>query len=809
MKKNDASLKLLSYFLLLLPLVLGCKKESGQTQSIKISGLKEAVEVIRDDVGINHIYANNQHDLFFAQGYCAAKDRLFQFEIWRRQATGTVSEILGNRELKRDIGTRLFKFRGDMNIEMKHYHPDGIEIMTAYTNGVNAYIDEVLQNPELLPITFKALDILPQKWTTEVIISRHQGLLGNITEELDIGRAVAKVGSQKVKEYLWFHPKDPKIDLDSIINGNLLSNDILELYNAYRQPIKFIPEDIAPEYRLARGTEANTRHSAALENSKKDKLYVGSNNWVTSSGLSENGHMYMANDPHRRLAIPSLRYYAHLSAPGWNVIGGGEPEIPGISIGHNEYGAWGLTVFETDGEDLYVYDLNPNNPNQYKYNGAWEDMLVIKEKIVVKDSTDVVVDLKYTKHGPVTFIDLANDKAYAVKCAWLEPGGSPYLASLRMNQAKTWEEFRAACNFSHIPGENMIWGDTDGNIGWQAVGIAPIRRNFSGMVPIPGDGRYEWDGYLPIIEKPSLYNPAKGFIATANQNVTPEDYTEWDAIGFGWSDPYRGMRVNEFLGSGKQLNMEDMKQLQTDYLSIPARELVPILLHLNTTNPLLNKAIDQLKDWDFKLDKSSIAAGIYVAWEEELQNKLLDYFPDPEAETLMQYLQMAKLLEWILNPEKRFGKNSGKKRDAYLLGTFESAVKQLREEFGPDMNSWKYGQAEYKHVHIKHPLGEVVNATLNAKLNTVLKPRGGNQHTPGSTGSNKGQTSGATFRIIVDVNDWDKTVGSNPPGQSGNPDSPFYKNLYGQWANDAYFPVYFSKAKIDSVKSGKVLLVPN
>ena len=808
MKQNTSMLKQLPQILLLLLLALGCKNKTELTNSIKINGLNETVEVIRDEVGINHIYANNQHDLFFAQGYCAAKDRLFQFEIWRRQATGTVSEILGKRELKRDIGTRLFKFRGDMNTEMRHYHSDGIEILTAYKNGVNAYIEEVLQNPELLPITFKALNILPQKWTSEVIISRHQGLLGNITEELDIGRAVAKVGSQKVKEYLWFHPKDPKIELDPAIKGGLLSDDILELYNAYRKPLKFKPEDIVPQYRISKTEVAIANGTTSLENPKNDKIFVGSNNWVTSPNMSKNGHTYMANDPHRRLAIPSLRYYVHLSAPGWNVIGGGEPEIPGISIGHNDFGAWGLTVFETDGEDLYVYDLNPENPNQYKYNGAWEELKVIKEEIVVKDSTNVEVALRYTRHGPVTYVDSTNNKAYAVKCAWMEPGGSPYLASLRMNQAKTWEEFKEACNYSHIPGENMIWADSKGNIGWQAVGIAPIRRNFSGLVPVPGDGRYEWDGYLPIIQKPSLYNPAKGFIATANQNVIPEDYTEWDAIGYGWSDPYRGMRVNEVLGSGKKLNMGDMKQLQTDNLSIPARTLIPLVKNLNTSNPLSNLAKDQFNDWDFRLDKNSIAAAIYVAWEKELQTKLLEYIPDSEAEILIEYLQMARLIEWILNPEKKFGKNPGKKRDEYLLGTFESAVVGLQTKFGSDMNLWKYGQANYKHVQIKHPLGQVVNAELNAKFNTELRPRGGNQHTPGSTGSNNGQTSGATFRIIVDVNDWDNTVGSNPPGQSGNLESPFYKNLYDQWVNDKYFPVYFTKAKIDSVKSEKVLLVP-
>ena len=744
----------------------------------------------------------------FAQGYAAAKDRLFQFEIWRRQATGTVSEILGERELKRDIGTRLFKFRGDMTTEMDYYHHDGVEILTAYCDGVNAYIDEVTQNPEQLPVTFKALDILPQKWTPEVIISRHQGLLGNITDELKIGRAVAKLGTEKVKEYYWFHPKNPNIELDPSIDGSLLSEDILELYNAYRKTITFKPEDVVAEYRKKENGTAAAEENSLVQELEKDQSFLGSNNWVTAPTLSENGHAYMANDPHRRLAIPSLRYYVHLSAPGWNVIGGGEPEIPGVSIGHNDYGAWGLTVFSTDGEDLLVYDINPENPNQYKYQDNWEDMVVITETIKVKNSSERKVDLRFTKHGPITYVDDVNHKAYAVRCAWLEPGGSPYLASLRMDQAKTWEEFRDACNYSHIPGENMIWADTKGNIGWQAVGIAPIRNNFSGLVPVPGDGRYEWDGYLPIIDKPHAYNPSEGYIATANQNVTPETYTRWDAIGYSWSNPYRGMRIDEVLGSGGKLNREDMKKLQTDYLSIPARTLIPFIKEWKEGDDLVKKAHRQLLDWDFRLDKNSVAAGIYVAWEKELQENFLSYFPDTGAEMIIDELQMAKLLEWIQNPDKKFGKNAKKSVENYLRGTFRSAVKNLGQKFGNDISKWQYGQAKYKHVQMKHPLGEVVNTELQAKLNTEIKPRGGNQFTPGSTGSNENQSSGATFRIIVDVNDWDKTIGSNPPGQSGDPDNPFYKNLYDQWTDDEYFPVYFSKEKIDSVKQEQLLLIP-
>jgi penicillin amidase len=800
-------MKNLIKYLPILFMFISCNGGREYDYQIQIQDLLDNVEVIRDEAGINHIYAGNQHDLFMAQGYCAARDRLFQFEIWRRQATGTVAEILGPRELNRDIGTRLFKFRGDMKKEMQHYHPEGEAIVNAYVAGVNAYINEILENPDLLPVTFKALNIRPQEWTPEVVISRHQGLLGNIGTELSIGRAVAKLGPEKVKEYFWFHPKDPEIALDPSINGTLLFDDILALYNSFRSYVKFQPEDIIPEYRI-QGDSSTV--STDIENGQDihEQLWTGSNNWVVKPSLTANGHSYMANDPHRSLSIPSLRYMVHLSAPGWNVIGGGEPEIPGVSIGHNDYGAWGLTVFRTDGEDLYVYDLNPENLTKYWYQDGWEDMTLINESIPVKNSENVTVTLHYTRHGPVTYIDSLNHKAYAVRCAWMEAGGSPYLASLRMNQAESWDEFRGACNFSNIPGENMIWADREGNIGWQAVGIAPIRKNFSGLVPVPGDGRYEWDAYLPIIRKPNIDNPAKGFIATANQNVIPESYTRWDAMAYRWADPFRGDRINEVLGSGKKISMEDMMNLQTDYLSIPARTLVPFLRNISFDDSLAIKAKRYLMDWDYVLDKESIPAGIYTAWERELQRKMFEYMPDPEAQEVIANVQLTTLIRWIMNPETRFGNNAESKRDNYLAGTFITAVDGLSKRLGDNMAGWQYGQEKYKHVQITHPLGEVVNKELQNLLNTELMPRGGSQHTPGSTSGGNNQTSGASFRIIVDVNDWDSSVGTNAPGQSGDPDSRFYKNLFEPWAVDEFFPVYFSKSKIESVTVEKIKLIP-
>ena len=783
-------------------LLFGCDRTNQEHKSI--IGLQDNVEIIRDKWGINHIYAQNQRDLFFAQGYAAAKDRLFQFEIWRRQATGTVAEILGEREIQRDIGTRLFQFRGDLEEELNYYHEDGLEIIAAYTEGVNAYIQEVLKDSNQLPIQFKILDILPQKWTPEVVISRHQGLLGNINQELEVGRAVALLGEEQVKDLYWFHPKDPLLTLDPTLNKDLLFDDILDLYNAYRKPVSFQLEDISPAFRASNDATL----SAIIPNKEEDILSIGSNNWVTMGHLMEDGNTYMANDPHRRVAVPSLRYMVHLVAPGWNVVGGGEPEIPGVSIGHNEYGTWGLTVFRTDGEDLYVYDLNPDDLNQYKYQDEWKSMNVISETIKVKGSEDVQTELRYTHHGPVAYIDSTHFKAYAVRCAWLEPGGSPYLASLRMDQAKNWEEFRIACNYSHIPGENMIWADKDGNIGWQAVGIAPIRRNFSGLVPVPGDGQYEWEGYLPIVEKPNAYNPASGFIATANQNVTPNDYEQWDAIGFSWSDPYRGNRVNEVLDAGGKLTMDDMKALQVDYQSLPARVLVPLLTDLDLEG-IANEARQRLSGWDFNLTPNSIEAAIYVMWENQIKEDAVSQFVPQKAQNVITQIQLKRILDWIQAPDARFGANPSEGRDQFLKEAFIDGIKKLRETLGEDIDQWQYGQKKLKHTYLEHALGPWINDELKAQLNLGPLPRGGNAYTPGSTGSNLLQSSGATFRMIVNTGDWDASVGTNAPGQSGDPSSPFYSNLFESWVKDEYFPVYYSRDKVEAASVDKMVLKPS
>lgn len=793
--------------------VLAPDRAAAQRDTLRLEGqgLQEPVEIIRDRYGINHIYAANQPDLFFAQGYSAARDRLFQFEIWRRQATGTVSEILGPRELKRDIGTRLFRFRGDLEAELRHYHPDGPEIVGSFVRGVNAYITETQRNPELLPIEFELLGIIPGLWTPEVVISRHQGLLGNIGSELSYGRAVARLGPEKVLELTNFGPGVPDLALDPAIDGELLSRDILEIYNAFRRGIRFEPSDITPAYRARPGADvalaaANAELVAELE--WRERRNIGSNNWVVSGRLTASGQPIMANDPHRALAAPSLRYWVHLVAPGWNVMGGGEPVLPGVSIGHNEYGAWGLTVFSTDGEDLYVYDTDPANPNRYRYRDGWEEMRVIRETINVRDQPAHLAELKYTRHGPVVYEDRENGKAYAVRAAWMEIGGAPYLASLRMDQARSWEEFREACTYSHIPGENMVWADRDGNIGWQAVAIAPVRPNWSGLVPVPGDGRYEWDGYLPIEELPHALNPERGYIATANNNLIPEGYPHRTAVGWSWADPYRWARIDEVLSSGRDFTIEDMMELQTDPLAIPARLLVPLLGAVEIGGGEAERARRLLLDWDYRLEASSVPAGIYVAWEGRLRDNVEDLVMSDEAQSLLSGVALSSVVEWLRAPDSRFGSDPIAGRDALLARSLRQAVGDLRERLGAEMSGWHYGQPDYKHVSIRHPLSEAVSDELRDVLDVGVLPRNGYGSTVQATGGNDNQSSGASFRIIASPADWDATVGANTPGQSGVPDSPYYRNLFELWAEDEFFSAYYSRARVEEVAENVTVIAP-
>ena len=793
--------RILAALLLMLPLAASA---AAPSETLSLPGLTQPVEIIKDHWGIAHIYAKNESDLFFAQGFNAARDRLFQLELWRRQATGTMSEILGPKELKRDVGNRLFQYRGDMKQELDWYHPGSAAIIEAFAKGVNAYINQTEQNPALLTPEFRMLGIKPGKWTPAVVISRFNGLMRNLDEEMNTALAVRTIGGDKVKSLSHYQPAKPNLTIDPAINASLLSKNILEYYNAFRAPLKFTPDQLLAGYRAQDARKLASIIPSQQEMSDR-RADMGSNNWVVSGRLTESGMPMVVGDPHRVQKVPSLRYWVHLNAPGWNVIGAGEPAIPGVSYGHNDHGAWGYTIYSADTEDLYVYEINPANPLQYKYGNGWETMKVVREAIPVKGRAAENVALKFTRHGPVVFEDKANRKAYAVRAAWLEPGGAPYLGTLRINQARNWEQFSDAISYARIPALNWVWGDRSGTIGYNAATIAPRRENFSGLVPVPGDGRYEWKGFLPIKDLPQVLNPEKGFHNTSNEYQVPPGYRHWDAIQYVWTDPYRGRAVAEVLGSGRKFSVADMTVLQSNNLSIPARSIVPLLRDIAIPGPVSRQAADRLLHWNFFLDKNSVEAGIYELFQRSLIDNVRPIIVPAAAKDFISP-PMTRIIAALMAPDGSFGADPIAGRNALLVKSLDQTVADLTKRFGPDMTKWTLGA--YHYARIFHPMSDAMRPEQQAKFDVGRLPRGGDAYTITATGAADVQTDGASFKIVSDTYDWDNSVGLNNPGQSGDVNDPHYRDLYEIWARDRYFPVFFSRPKVESVSEKVINLTP-
>ena len=792
---------------LLLALLLGVPRDAkaqspAQSPPITTKGLRAPVTLARDSAGIVHIEAANEHDLFFAQGYSAARDRLFQLELWRRQATGTMAEVLGPRWVSRDRASRLLRYRGSMTTELAHYHPRGATIIGAFVNGVNAYVDQVRANPALMPQELTWLGITPQHWTPAVVISRHNALASNAADEPTTARAVREIGEAAVARRKRYELSPVRLELDSLVARALDAApgaSMLAAYNDFKQ---------APTFRTAELPEALRRAAPPLDTATPSFDRWESNNWVIAGSRTASGKPIVANDPHRTIAAPSLRYMVHLKAPGWDVIGGGEPAIPGVAIGHNEHGAWGLTIFGIDAEDLYTYALDVKDLRAYRYRGASERMREVRDTIRVKGAAPVVVTLQYTRHGPVVMTDSVKRIAVALRAAWLEPGGAPYLASLRLDQARTWSEARTALSFARMPALNWIWADTSGAIGWQSAGIAPIRKNWDGLVPVPGDGRFEWSGFLPISQLPHETSPSRGYVGTANALNVDASYAHSNALARTWAEPFRRDRLREVLDTTRQATLSQMMALQHDETALPARALVPLIKQIALTSAAAMAARDTLLRWDGVLSANSRGAAIYVAWERKLLTHTANMVLPLEARPLLRTVSLSQTIEWLTHPDSLLGENPTVARNFILFRSFNEAVSDLSRRFGKDIADWRYGDATMHHVRIAHPLDGVIADSIRPRLSLGPLARGGYANTLNATGNTDNQTAGASFRVVMDLANWDGAMVTNTPGQSGDPRSPYYSNLFVPWVRGEYAPLPYSPRAVKARTAEMVVLRP-
>jgi penicillin amidase len=744
---------------------------------MKVAGLQKPVTVMRDRWGVAHIYAASQHDLFFAQGFVVAQDRLFQMELWKRSGQGRLAEILGSAALQRDVNARRLRYRGDMDAEYKSYGPDTKEILEAFTDGINAFIAERQRpNGSGLPIEFKLAGFKPESWKPEDCLNRMAAfsMTGNAFRELQHAQLITTVGATEARKLL---DLDPVVELDPAKNLDFtgLSEKLLSGLAGSDTRIEF-----------------------------PGKALAESNNWTISGKLTESGKPLLANDPHRIVAVPSLRYMVHLVAPGWNVIGAGEPGLPGVALGHNQDIAWGFTIFGLDQQDLYLEEINPANPLQYKTASGWETMRVERETFSVRGQSAVTENLKFTRHGPVMWED--GKRALAMRWVGAEPGTAGYLGSLAIDRARNWNDFGAAMKGWKVPSENIVYADRAGNIGEHSIGLAPL-RSWTGLLPVPGKADFEWSGFLPVDKLPHFFNPAAGFVATANNRMTPDGYPY--KVSFQWYSVYRAKRIKEVLeqarSSGKKLSVEDMENLQNDLLSIPARELLSLLQKAAPTST--DPVIRLLLSWDASVTRQSAAAALFELWMQDVSDAVLHKVAPENTWLILEELAPNQVIDILTHPSAIvFGTNPDAARNQLLLDSLNSATERLRKLEGPDPKKWAWGQLHTIHFH--HPLDQAKDAAF-MDLGPVARP--GDDETvdaTGYSGKSFAQVSGASYREIMDTGDWDKSVAINVPGQSGQPGSIHYSDLLPLWTEGRYFPLSYSKTAVEKAATDTLVLEP-
>ena len=742
---------------------------------INLAGLKEPVEVRRDRWGVPHIYAKNSHELFFAQGFVAAQDRLFQLDIWRRQAAGEMAEILGPDAVEADRFARLMKFRGDMGREWISYSPDTNAIATAFTQGINAAID---QFGDKLPIEFQILGIRPKKWKPEDVLGRMSGIYmsQNFRNEIQRAQLIAAVGIEKARRLAPVDPPHEYTSALSIEELKAIDKRILAGYDAAAKTLSFKP-------------------------SKTE-----SNNWVVAGKHSVSGMPLLASDPHRAIALPSLRYLVHLHAPGWNVIGAGEPGLPGVAIGHNERIAWGITIVGTDQADFYVEETNPENVEEYKIATRWIPFLLVREQVLVKGEKEPrTVDLRYSRHGPVLFQDEKRHRAYALKWVGSDPGGAAYLGSLVVGRAGNQKEFLTALESWKIPGLNFVYADVDGNIGWIARAQTPIRPKHDGLLPVPGNGGFEWSGYLPVSDLPQSFNPKAGFIATANHNILPDGYKH--QIGYEFAAPYRFQRLQTALAAKEKWELNDFKALQYDVGSIPGLRLAQLLKAVDLQDNSLEPFARTLIEWDGQLTVDAKAGPLFAIWLRTLQDAFYTpHVPKEFAGTLASLSGLPVMLAALEKADPFwFGDDAKTARDRLLRTTFAAAVQKLKALPEPKQQRW----GALHTVTFRHPLATLNPATAAAfNLGPVERP--GDANTPHNAryDDNYQQIHGASYRQLFDLADWDRGLASSTPGQSGQPGSPHYDDLLPLWAKGEYFPLAYSRKKVEEVTRHQLWLKP-
>ncbi|MEY8828394.1 penicillin acylase family protein [Sedimentitalea sp. XS_ASV28] len=760
--------------------------------TLTLPGLDAPASISIDRWGLAHIRAETVHDVFFLQGFNAARDRLWQIDLWRKRGLGLLAADFGPGYLMQDRAARLFLYRGEMAPEWAAYGEDAEQICTAFANGINAAVDLVLAGSMPLPPEFEALGTRPAHWQAEDVVRiRTHCLSRNAASEL--ARMQVHRLSDPETDLLRapLSPPVPAEEWRQMARADLPAN-ALAVYELATAPVTFSKE------RLAATLDEAGQWSQVDAKKTVHRAMEGSNNWAIAPGLTETGRAIMASDPHRQHAAPSLRYMVHLTGTGLDLIGAGEPSSPGIMAGHNGEAAFSLTIFCADQEDVMVYETTDEG-RSYRYGDGSEHFTEVTETFAVKGAPDQKLTLSFSRHGPVVWN--SGGTALAVRTVFTDPGSAPYMASLKSMRATDVGSFCQSLETWGAPSVNMVYADTSGDICWQPAAYVPRRSGWRGLVPVAGDGSHEWEGYFTAADLPGLRNPECGFVHSANEMNVPEG---WDhdshPIGFEWFEDGRADRIADMIGNGNARDVAGNCALQCDTFSAAAAGIAALV-----PEGALAPARDLLRGWDGYARDDSAAALLFELWlSRHLRPALLEVLaPDPDLRRFLVPGNIPTVLRALTGERPALAERLGD-REALLAETLAAAWQEASERFGDDPAVWRWGDLHKGYFrHALTPLGtghDVGPLSTGGSSTTVMLGH--------YDASDFRVHTGASVRMVVDVGAWDNSVWINAPGQSGVPGSTHYDDLAPMWAAGDYVPMRYSAEAVDAATVTRIALVP-
>ena len=771
--------------------------------TVRVAGLSTPVTVLRDGHGIPTIQASNLQDLFFAQGYVTAQDRLWQMEGMRRFAAGELSEILGAEYVKHDREQRILGLRAAARKSVELATPEESLHFAAYAGGVNAFIES---HRERLPVEFRILKYSPQPWTPEDSMV----IAGQMVKDLNHGHFNDALVREKVLAKL-----GPELTADLYVNTSWHDRPP----SAARPALEAPPDSDDNEEEQEPGSMTNDAPtpqltqtlplSGDLDVAGEEPFAVGSNNWVVSGAHTVTGKPLLSNDMHLGHQMPNLWYAAHLRSGNLDVAGVTLPGMPYVIVGHNQRIAWGFTNVGPTVEDAYIETLDASG--QYQIPDGWKKADHRREIIHVKGGQDVMVDVTVTRHGPI-ISELVPGESRPLALRWTLYDGirGPFFA---LDSAQNWTEFRQALSQMDAPGQNAVYADVEGNIGYQATGKVPIRATGDGSLPENGsDNVHEWTGYIPFDQLPNVFNPPTGVIATANGRITPDGYPF--SISTEWEAPWRTARIYRVLESGRKFSAADMLALQTDTLSEGERyfaeRFVYAVDHARKATARAQQAADILRQWDGHMSADSAAATLQYRARAELTRLLLEPKLGPASQDRADSTELSwKSYQWAMrsvwmenvlaHQPKRWLPEKYSDYNELLAAAVDAAVSD--RDAPKDLLSWGWGN--FNPVEIQHPiLGQI--PVLQHWTGPGMREQSGSAFTVKAVTRRHGPSE----RLTVNLADLDQSTLNLVTGEGGNFLSPYYMDQWRAWYEGFTFPWPFSEQTVQKAKAHELKLEP-